>query len=797
MMIRSLAILSLLFFVACQEQKSGSARKSKSAIISNSSSTVNAGNGRILEDNPIILSNNPNLSANINPGSYLKSQQEFITTNSFLYAPCKGASGVGDVSRCFEARKNEDALTALGGVEGNKWAFDPTSSEFTQVNAFGHVKRIIGVYESAILQAHSNSLSGSYTSSIPLTLYSQKGNWYRLFGNNESSSLMINADVNFDDNAFFDPAKFSLNFGSLSKYPTVKMAHDSTVIYHESGHALIHTMLNFRNSVGASIPYRAEFGYAGYDEEGMLGEGLADVFSYLMNQRTHVGEWALGRFLKQSRPLRESDPIHAGGITGDVNARLSYPTYLNYDPNDPTKAFEDIHYAGQIVSHFMIAYMESIKGTCGFSHDTMRRYYLNILAETLAELGDLSGRGFDTAIESTVNLSTLTSEHALEWQRISNPINSRKFFQTFSKHTLNVLSNNVTRRCNGTVFPRATLETLLDQYGLLLFNNYNEDGNGAITGHAGIHTAVTPTNRLKTVLIPKDLVKLDPRQNVSTAYFIDNQASIKSSMAALIGSRQADISSEIPSDFIYNNGNNRPSPGEVVGLALSLYNDSNSPMAGIQVLANNWDHYKTVSGVQKMCGNFPDLFPLLSEGAANTTAEDVNAYTPVAGDCRYPTRNNGDDALVTDPVMPVCSLQLIDTDATKWVSQTEFLNKTHAVDEAHCLGGAGATKDCFVRVIKGLDTAWFSKINAKKTWAETMNEGNNSSPTFSSHHLIYMELNPGIPPGTKVNCRFRVRFSNCSDCFNDSTNSGDDFQDFEFAGPKPFKIINYQFTVID
>jgi len=776
MMMKIFALLLLFLFVSCQEQKGGSTRKSKSSLLSNSASSVNPGYGRILEDNPIILSRNPNLPAEINPGSYLTTGQEFITTNSFLYGPCTG------VTRCIEARKNEDALTALTAVAGNKWAFAPTSSEFTQVNAFGHVKRIVALYESALLQGHTNSLGATYRTSLPFSLYTQTGNWFRPFGETAPVSLVINADVAYDDNAFFKPSNFSLNFGSLSKYPTVKMAHDPSVIYHEAGHALIHTMLNFRNSVtSSSVPYRAEFMYGGYDEAGMLGEGLADVFSYLMNQRTHIGEWALGRFLKASRPLTESDPIHASSVSSDINGRLSYPTFLNYDPNEANKSFEDIHYAGQIASHFMVAFMQSAKSTCAFSHDTMRKYYLNILTETLAELGDLTGRGYDNGFQSTVNLTSAYSEHALEWQRLSNPINVRKFFQTFSKYTMNILGNPSTNRCKGAVYPRSTLETLLDQYGLLLFNNYNEDGNDQTFGHAGTHTAITPTNRLKTVLIPKDLLKLDPRQNVSTGYFIHNQASIKAAMAALIGFRKTDLSSEIPSDFIYNNGNSRPSPGEVVGLALSLYNDSNSAMAGVQILANDWDHSETVSGYEKLCTNLGDSFPLLSEGGTDAAA------------CSSITRDNGEDG---DNISPVCSLQLIDTDATKWVSQEEFLVKTRAVDDSRCLGGSSDKKDCFVRIIKGLDNAWFSKLGPKKTWAETMTNSN-SSPTFSSQNLIFMELNPGIPPGTKVNCRFRARFSNCSNCYNDSTNSGDDFFDYEFAGPKPFKIINYQFTVID
>ncbi|MEX0797926.1 MAG: hypothetical protein WD025_00680, partial [Bacteriovoracaceae bacterium] len=59
-----------------------------------------------------------------------------------------------------------------------------------------------------------------------------------------------------------------------------------------------------------------------------------------------------------------------------------------------------------------------------------------------------------------------------------------------------------------------------------------------------------------------------------------------------------------------------------------------------------------------------------------------------------------------------------------------------------------------------------------------------------------MEVSKWIAPGTTFSCRFRARFSNCSDCFNDP-DTGEEYMDYELAGEKPYKVINFKFTVID
>jgi hypothetical protein len=80
---------------------------------------------------------------------------------------------------------------------------------------------------------------------------------------------------------------------------------------------------------------------------------------------------------------------------------------------------------------------------------------------------------------------------------------------------------------------------------------------------------------------------------------------------------------------------------------------------------------------------------------------------------------------------------------------------------------------------------------------------------FNESELIFFEVSPWVPPGTKVNCRLRARFTNCDDCYNrqktgkrsatDPTTSTiyDDFDDYEYSGALPFQIINFQFIIID
>lgn len=637
---------------------------------------------------------------------------------------------------------------------------------------------------------------GGYKTSFPSDFLAtsnttNNAHWFWDEDNETYDSLTAYAACDEADKAYFSPSKTVLCFGYDSQEPSVFFAQDNTIIYHEMGHAFHKILLNVRN-VDADLPASSELGYLFYDEAGSIGEGLADFQSFAMNERTHFAEWGLGRFINQSRPMDEDDPLHAPGIAADKDSRLSYPAYLLYDPNYPDKPIEDVHYAGQIISHFMVALTKDLSSQCGWTMANAINATNYLIYESFVELGDLTAKASD----GTANYVNLSSDHALTWSRVANPVNMRKFVQTLSKFLLEIYGrdgsdygNPPRTSCNGTNYDMDTYEQLVDSYGLLLFKNYNEDGGSLLTGNSGTNTTITEANKVKTVTVTKDHLIFDPTQNASKAFVFDNREAIAAAIKTLDNSGQInDISTLIDSSLPYNNGNISISPGEIVGLSLNLYNNSNSPIAGVQVLGNDWDHGKD----GKPCGNFEDGFPTSSEGAADLTGD-----TGAAAGCNYITRDNGDDA--GESIEPVCMVQTTGSSAAKWVFQDELKESLFpGGDGSKCLGGTlGNDKECFVRTIVGANQSTYSMMNPKTTWSKTVFP-DGVDVKFNYNNLIFMEISPWVPPGTTFNCRFRARFTNCEDCYSDPDNAdGDDFRDFEYSGADPFKIINFEFIVID
>lgn len=764
--------------------------------------------GLYIRANPVILSGNPAIDANVNLLNYL--EEVFITDGQVLEGSC------GSVYQCYSIL--EKPLATPLTTTNKKWAYDPntSTSNFLQVHSFAHTAQQVEHFQNTLQRTYNysqtlgNSIEKTYQSSIPATLFSDYANWMVRYKNNslQTENLILYANEPLANDAFFRPATFTVHLGYLKNYENVKFSQDASIIYHEIGHALSTILINIRNASSLSV-LESSVGYYHYDEAGCISEALSDYFSYAVNARPHFAEWALGRFLNISRPMTEDDPLHIPGIASSSDSRLSYPMYLNYEANYPDEIIEDIHNCCMIASHYLVALTEDLKSYCGMSQETATANVLYLLTETLAELGDLTATGHDGGTD-TVNLN---SEHALEWLEVVNPISYRKFFQTFTKYLYQIFNQNPL--CNGSSYPKDNIEKLLDDYGLLLFKTYNEDKNNGITGHSGTHTAVTSTNRVKSLLISKDLIKMDPRENASQAYLFDKRSNMISALERLQASGLiTEISEQIEADLPYNNGNKLISPGEFIGLALNIYNDSNSPMAGIQVLGNDWDHFKwqaTEADLDndgqkdeiylhdpKPCNTFEDQFPLDSEGAAS---EDDDPNNPVEGDCNYITRSNGGET--KEKMAPVCMVQISDDEATKWASQIELMTKIN-LSPSNCLSGKRdeygnyITKDCFVRAVKGVDNSWFSKIDPKKNWSETMTTNDTSqTPTFNFSNIIFFEISPWIPPGTVFQCRFRVRFTNCDTCFTDANYDDDDYLDYEYSGATPFKIVHFQFTVID
>ena len=781
-----IGIFILSSFISCIGQvnnKDLSKRSSK--VNSNDPSNVGIYQSRILKQNPIILSGNYNLDPEYDLGNLL-SEPVTITTNQSLRSSCSIAGYTQE--DCFEVRENSFSVAPITYDSNQKWAFDVGSSEFHQVQTFYHVNQITEKYFTALykgLQYANPSMPNYSPTAYPSNLLSKYAFWL------PGKTLKIYAVSGTKTNAYFSPSNFTIGIGEDEVYTNLKWAQDPSIIYHESGHMITHVMLNARNSVSSSVITNSDLGYIFYDEAAALGEGISDYFSYFMNDRTHLGEWTTG-MTKQSRPISEDDSLHAPGISKTPDGRLSYPTYLNYEPNDVSILIENVHNAGMIISHYLVALTEDLKTTCNFSQTDAKNTVIHAIFESFSELGDLTAKGSDSA--STNNyMVNLNPNHASEWLRIANPINYRSFAQRMAKYLFLTLNNyNTSTSCNSTFYHQDRIEQLLDQYGLLLFKTYNEDGNGVYVngaeieyGHNGVSTLVNTSNRLNTTLVPKEFVKLDPTPNATQTFIFDNKKDLYETVRDLrAGGAITRISPLIPDDLSYNNGKGNISPGEIVGVLFNLYNDSNSTIGGVQLLANDWDHVKGT----KPCNNFEDQFPLLSEGAA-----DAGSFTN-PGDCEYISRSNGDE--VTEDMAPICLVQLNEDNANKWVTQSEFVNSSPSLEPEHCLGGASDTKACLIRVIPNVDQAFYSKIDPKSTWADSIS-ASGQSVEYKTSNIIMLETSPWIAPGTTFNCRVRVRFTNCDDCFTDPNKNDDDRLDYEYSGGDPFKIVHFKFVVIN
>ena len=740
--------------------------------------TVPPNFGRYLLDNPIALSRENNLPANTSLERFLEVRPQFITSNSKLIGSCPIPDK--NIPMCFQSKAHANASFIT--EEQNRWAFPTDTPSFRQVQAFGSTRDLVEKFLVWLAQGHKSGHANNYPTAHPGNLFSSENKAFWLRKNlNELGTLNVYSDCSADDNAFFNPATNEICLGKVSTVKGVYFAEDPTITWHEVGHAFNQILLNTRNLSDATPSTQdTNLGYLPYDEAGSIGEGLSDFWSFAMNARTHFAEWALGRFLDSSRPLSEDDPLHSPGISKEATERLSYPTFLNYDPNEPQVAYEDIHYAGQIISHFLTALTFDIQKNCTYTQNQAIEYTVHLIMEALGELGDQTAKGTDGASEYKINLNP---SHALDWIKMVNPINYRRFIQSLGKFHLYNLGRNNT--CTENVQDR--FEKLADNYGLLLFRTYNADGNGLTTGHSGNPITVSPQHRIKSVLIAKEHIQLDKRDGKPQAYVLDGQSDIVNAINSLKASGQVvNISSQIDENFAYNNGNARISPGEVVGVVLNLFNNSNSTIAGLQVLGNDWDHTKN----KAPCNNFSDQWPRSTQGAA-----DLSSGEGVEGGCNYTTRTNGSDPTIEprETLAPTCFVELRDEESTKWFSQSKLLEHL-GMEPKQCLGKE--TSNCFIRALKGQEQAFFSKIDPQSTWAETL--GGDGTPTFNFNNVIFFEISPWIPPGTRFNCRFRVRFTNCDDCWHDpSSNTQDDYLDFEYSGARPFQIVNFSFLVID
>jgi hypothetical protein len=773
----------LCTLMGCLGEKASSSRKESTAGVVNSPSSVNAGFGRYMKDNPIVLSGDPTIDENFPLGRVLSQTPDFIVDSQFLIGSCRAnaSEGTTTIQDCFQVKQNE--TSSLLSSQSKKWAFDTSSQEFLQVQMFGNLRDVINDFHDRIVFGKQLQFATLHESAYPTTIFNS-GDEAFWFG---GPTLTGFSNCNFENNAFFTPADFTICLGRLNFVDNVFLSQDPHVTWHEMGHGFSHILLNARNKQSnQNFAVETNLGYLFYDEAGAIGEGLADFQSYIMNDRTLFSDWGLGRFLGAPRPMSERESIHISSLSTSESGRLAYPDFINYDPVSPTTPIEEVHVGGQIMSHFLVALTESLVSTCALSQQNAKNFVYNAVSETLLEMGDQSTVLSDFK-QTNTNHVNLNPDHALDWIRIANPINYRRMTQLIGKYMISTVGNQALAACSGQGYPQDSFEKLADNYGLLLFKTYNEDGNNQLTGLSGSNTLVTPTNRFRSVLISKDLIGLDNRENKQDAFIVDDPQIIRSKIADFISSGQiTEISDQIDSDFAHNNNNSQVSGGEVVAIAFNLLNSSNSIMGGVHVLANDWDHIKG----NAPCNNLGDGFPLDTEGGVGTNdGDNINN----AGDCLSITKSNGDDG---DTVDPVCLVQ-VDQGGSTGFAQQDVLMRQNGLDSNSCLGGPNSTKDCFVRAIKGADHGYYSKINPQNTGAETFLDANNL-PTFNVSNPIWFEVSGDTPPGTEFNCRLRVRFTNCEDCWHDPLSAtGDDYRDFEYSGHRPFKIINFKFKVIN
>ncbi len=249
----------------------------------------------------------------------------------------------------------------------------------------------------------------------------------------------------------------------------------------------------------------------------------------------------------------------------------------------------------------------------------------------------------------------------------------------------------------------------------------------------------------------------------------------------------------------------------------NLYNGSNTPMAGIQLLASDWDHVHitdTATGNFKPC--VLDAVTTADQGA-EAGLSCVNSASIPYPDKDYdrlykrcPTSAACTEAQKVFPsqaAAPVCLVQLDEGDSTRWVSQNEFRKKNGlSLQDKDCLGysTSGVTDkdfsfnphECMARFLPGANDAFFSLIEPRKNFHQTT-VAPSEGQKFNVGNLLLLEVSKWVPPGTKFRCRMRARFSNCSDCYTDSANANDDYLDYELNGHKPYKVINFEFDVND
>lgn len=779
---------------------SGGSRNDTTDVAGNGSDSISTpGHGRPLKNNPQFILGS-DVSPPVDRRRLISRETTLITNNPRLQFDCAlpDPGAVTQITTCMETRQT--AISAYTPQRGGKWGYEPNSDEFLEISTFFNARISIEDFLEKLINSRANSITSgdNANSPIPSSYETTVPNYWYSSDDGDTPRLKIYSHCTRPNKPAFYSGSFEVCLGPADNNgrDNFNYSEDLTIVQHEMGHVFSFTMFNARNIAAApalTIDRRVEFGGDFYSEIDALSEGFSDWYSYTKTGRSSLFDWFGKLEPSVRRPVRENSSLHPNFVAEDSLSRVYYPEFLSFSVATPNENVEDSHLGGQILSHFLIHLEEEMKTVCGHNPKQARDAIFHIIQETLAELGDLTTEGIESSAVSRINMIQEVSD---VWVKKNNPPNFRTFSQGFARHFLRNI--NGTGNCgNNILFGKDRLEQILDDHGLLLFKTYNNDGNNAVAGHLGGNDPVSSLNRSNSELIPKAALKIDDRNGQpSNGYYIIDDATVLTNIVSELVSGGKTLPTELGNPSLVSstnsNSNSRVSPGEIIAVAVNLFNDSNIPMGGVQILANPWDHVKVDGGETKMCNTFEDGFPSLSEGAAS-----ADPVTPVDGDCGFITRENGEKVTeVNETIAPVCFIQKRGSTQTEWVSQSEFKEFKNTVD-SRCLMGGDNPDECFFRPIPGADVAWLSKLDPNSNWPETFDPAGAESPTFNAANVLLFEVSKELAPGTLVNCRIRTRFTNCDDCWHDEDNGDDDYLDFEYAGDKPFRIFNLQFIVLD
>lgn len=838
------------------------------------------GKAYVYEDDPINATGRSSQPANFNINKIVgKTPQSIVPltkttlTNDCLFQQEQyffGTTSPYSFVDCLRVLSSDSpSVVPLQSNNGN-WVFAAGSTEFYQVQAMYHtnkvVERMMGSMQFIHQQLHVAG-SKSLPPAVPYDLANMGTWWFKYLASKsqmtKSAQLTVYSSITDEtlrNNAFYEPVANAVKLGwtsypgySAGKPYSVLMVQDPSVIYHEMGHAFMTLFLNMRNAekngaVWDPLKYQAFPYYGFYSELGAMGEGIADYFSYAMNARPSLGDWAFGNFVFGRRPMSEDHELHAPGISAAADERVSYPDYLLYEPSQPQFPLEDTHNGGMFASHYLVALTDSLKNECFMDHNTAVDHVMLVMAESFAFLGDLTGKGSDynNTAKSIVNLHP---NAAYDWYYSVRQVTARRWSQAMARNIYHFISRDA---CPN--FTKEKSEKLLDMYGLLLFRHYDDNGTfstsssesatrqdsfamvsptglfnstvggffssmfgsnfaNIISGTKAAPTTVDEVNRVKSVLVPKAALDYKTTGAYSTI-FIDDSQSFGQSIASNVLFQGRVISPTVGiAGPEYNNGNNRISPGEIVGIGLDMVNRSNVPIGGVTILATPWAHMKVNSNSYASPQTQPcsiNGFPSTSEGGVVCADADI---LPTDG-ARFKKPSSSSSTYPSKALHPVCLVQTSSNNETRWVSQDYYRKNILQIEDKDCLGFGTpdfAPSECLARFVPGMEMAFLAKIEPQLSYIETLtkpyNDFNltaadedkippNQIPGPASSSVLLLEMHKWIPPGTTFTCRLRAQFTNCSDCF-ESAAGQDEYTDIEYGGHKPFKVLDLSFVVLE